>query len=161
MHELIPNKTYIFTNDGVKILKSIKLQDDKIILTVYDRMYENKSQILNLSEINHVLTKHTNEYNKLIKNFLIYLGKNLAPQNKHMYDLIIALWNKDCQTVSNLIYEYTGLEEEMQDYFRSLFNSEHNIAARLFEEILYNQEFAYYTCPSEKDEEFLAKLMSR
>lgn len=156
MYELKSDKTYFFTNNGVKVLKSIILNDkNKITLHVYDRMDRDKSQVLNINDINYILTKDSEEYYRIIKEFLIFLGKDLAPKNKLIYDLLIALWNHDDEKATALIDEYTGLEEEMQEYLETLFNTKYSVAAKLFEEILYYQEFVYYKCLSKDELKFI------
>lgn len=168
MDILRTGRTYFVKKDGeINIYYNTALTghsgESKLypVIFVYDYFSKKGYKIIQRTDIKEIITKDNYRYNQLLEDLLTYIT-NDKTLDSNVKDFIIKVWNENPK-VDDIQVEHASYEEEMHAYLESLFTKDNDLAtaAKLFNEVFYEELFVHPTCNEELVQRREAKLKTQ
>lgn len=143
---LIKQDKTFFVMKGGEVYTFFKTRQNEhgLQLLVYDRSSMNGYNVLDTEKVNMILTEYSQEYNRLLKNFIIFISNDLK-DNPFLAKFILAIWSEDYRTSDECYWDDVSLDAKFIQYLEQLIerNVYDNNIVRYFYEVHCLQEVTY------------------
>jgi hypothetical protein len=115
------DKTFFIMNSGeVRTFYTATFTPEEgVQILVYDRDTTERTTVLDQAEVKYVLNEQSNHYNLILKEFLLFLNKDLADR-PILRQFISELWNEDYEAANETLLDNPTVGEDFVDYMQVL-----------------------------------------